>query len=198
MMHVMGKKKISGVPSRGQLENELKRERGKRQRLAMAAAAVEAFVVAAAAAIVVATVLLPVMQIDGNSMSPTLKDGEIVISFKNAKITKGDIVSFYYNNKILIKRVVAMAGETVDIDGDGKVYVDNYLLEEPYLTEQALGKCDITLPCKVPEGSIFVLGDHRSMSVDSRSADIGCISEEQVVSKVTFRVWPFGGIGPVH
>lgn len=194
----MRKKKISDLPSRAQLENELKRERSKRLRVAMAAAALEAFVVAAAAAIVIATVLLPVMQIDGSSMSPTLNNGEIVISFKNAGIQKGDIVAFYYNNKILIKRVIATAGETVEIDEDGSVFVDKAPLEEPYVAERALGECDIRFPLRVPEGSVFVLGDHRSMSVDSRNAEIGCVPEEQIVSKVTFRVWPVNSIGPVH
>ena len=137
-----------------------------------------------------ATLLLPVLQIYGTSMTPTLHDGDIVLSVKTGKLEQGDIVAFYYNNKILVKRVIAGPGQWVDIDEEGNVYVDGELLDEPYLDDKALGSCNIQLPYQVPDGRWFVMGDHRSVSVDSRDRAVGCVSEEQIVGRLTFRVWP--------
>lgn len=144
----------------------------------------------AAVAVLVATLWLPVLRISGTSMSPTLNDGELVVSVKNSSFARGDMVAFYYNNKILIKRVVAMAGEWVNIDPDGNVYINDVLYEEPYLTEKALGQCDLEFPYQVPDGRIFVLGDHRSVSVDSRSKLVGCVAQEQIVGKLVMKIWP--------
>ena len=133
---------------------------------------------------------MPVLQIYGASMAPTLDEGDIVISVKGSDFAPGDLVAFYMGNKILVKRCIAGPGQWVDIDADGNVYVDGELLDEPYLTEKALGDCDIELPYQVPDNRYFCLGDHRSTSVDSRSTTVGCISDEQIVGKIVLRVWP--------
>ena len=130
-------------------------------------------------------------------MSPTLYDGDIIATWKTTDFRQGDVVAFYYNNKILVKRVIAMSGEWVDMDEEGNVYVNDVLLDEPYLVERAIGECDIKLPYQVPENRIFVMGDHRSVSVDSRSTTVGCVAEEQLVGRLLFRVWPLKDIGPV-
>lgn len=177
-------------PTLRQLKAELKRERYKLTYAATLRSTIYALITVAAVAILVATLLLPVLQIYGDSMSPTLVDGDIVLSVKTGDLEQGDVVAFYYNNKILVKRVIAGPGQWVDIDEDGNVYVDGSLLDEPYLVEKALGECTIELPYQVPDGRWFVMGDHRSVSVDSRDRAMGCVSEEQVVGRLTFRIWP--------
>ena len=152
----------------------------------------------AAAAVLVAVLLLPVMRIYGTSMSPTLNEGNYVLSVKGSSFETGDVIAFYYNNKILVKRVIAKAGEWVDIDEDGTVYVNNVKIDEPYVTDLAFGECDIELPYQVPENRIFVMGDHRDVSVDSRNTTIGCVAEEQIVGKIVFRIWPYSDIGAVE
>ena len=152
----------------------------------------------AAAAVLVAVLLLPVMRIYGTSMSPTLNEGNYVLSVKGSSFETGDVIAFYYNNKILVKRVIAKAGEWVDIDEDGTVYVNNVKINEPYVTDLAFGECDIELPYQVPENRIFVMGDHRDVSVDSRNTTIGCVAEEQIVGKIVFRIWPYSDIGAVE
>ena len=132
-----------------------------------------------------------------SSMTPTLSDGDIVVSVKGGEYSRGDVVAFWFNNKILVKRVVALPGEWVDIDGDGTVSVNGKPLEEPYLTEKALGECDLELPYQVPDGRLFVMGDHRSTSQDSRSSAVGCVSEEMLVGRLVFRVWPLEGFGTI-
>ena len=131
-------------------------------------------------------------------MSPTLQDGEIIFSIKTSDFEPGDVISFYYNNKILVKRVIARPGEWVDIDKDGNVFVNNVPLNEPYLADKAFGDCNIELPYQVPDGKFFVMGDHRSTSVDSRSTAVGCVAQEQIVGKILFRVWPLNCFGPVE
>jgi signal peptidase I len=152
----------------------------------------------AAAAVLVATLFLPVLQIYGFSMTPCLSESDIVVSLKGFDFKRGDIVSFYFNNKILVKRVIAFPGEWVNIDEDGNVFINDEPLAEPYLVERALGECDLELPYQVPDGKVFVCGDHRSTSVDSRSSTIGCVSEEQIVGKIVFRVWPLKKFGAVE
>ena len=151
----------------------------------------------AAIAVLVATLWLPVLQIYGSSMTPTLQDGEIIFSVKTADLEPGDIVAFYYNNKILVKRVICGPGDWVNIDEDGTVYVNEVRLKEPYLAEKALGDCNIELPYQVPDGKIFVMGDHRSTSVDSRNTAVGCVAQEQIVGKIIFRIWPLNRLGDV-
>lgn len=131
-------------------------------------------------------------------MSPTLQDGEVIFSVKTSDFEPGDVISFYYNNKILVKRVIARPGEWVDIDKDGNVFVNNVPLNEPYLAGKAFGDCNIELPYQVPDGKFFVMGDHRSTSVDSRSTAVGCVAQEQIVGKILFRVWPLNCFGPVE
>ena len=152
----------------------------------------------AAVAILVATLFLPVLQIYGTSMQPTLNDGDIVFSLKNADFKRQDVVAFYYNNKILVKRVIANAGEWVDIDEKGNVSVNGQPLDEPYLIDKALGDTDIEYPYQVPDGKIFVLGDHRSVSVDSRTSTVGCVAAEQIVGKLTWRIWPLSEFGRIQ
>ena len=154
-------------------------------------------VTVAAIAILVANFLVPAFQIYGNSMAPTLSEGEIVLAVKGNNFATGDLVAFYYNNKILVKRVIAMPGEWVDIDETGNVYVNGNLVDEPYVSDRALGDCNITLPYQVPENRVFVMGDHRSVSVDSRNTTIGCVAQEQVVGRLVFRIWPLAEMGGI-
>lgn len=190
----MKKREIKRLPTVSQMEAELKRERYKRRYRRVLRSTVYSLLVVAAASVLVATLWLPILQIYGTSMAPLLEDGDIVVSLKSGDFQRGDILVFYYNNKILIKRVIATAGEWVDIDENGTVYIDGEELDEPYLTEKALGECDIELPYQVPDGRLFVMGDHRSVSADSRSSAVGCVAAEQIVGKLVFRVWPLTGI----
>ena len=182
-------------PSAAEVEQELKREHYKRRYRQVLKSTVFALLTASAAAVLVATLWLPVLQIYGQSMTPTLNDGEIVFSVKSNRLEQGDVVAFYYNNKILIKRVIAGPGDWVFIDEDGSVYVNSYLLEEPYVTEKSFGLTDIELPYQVPDGKYFVMGDHRATSVDSRNTVVGCITVDQIVGKILFRVWPMDQFG---
>ncbi len=151
-------------------------------------------VLAVAAGALAATLCLPFLRICGTSMAPALQDGEVVCCVKTSEFETGDIVAYDHSNKLLIQRVIGHAGDWIDIDAQGNVYVNGALLEEPYLTEKALGSGDLELPCQVPEGKLFVLGDHRSASVDSRYTAVGCISQEQIVGKVVIRIWPLSRI----
>ena len=185
-------------PTLAQLKTELKRERHKLTYGATLRSTIYSLVTVAAVAVLVATLLLPVLQIYGESMSPTLEDGQIVVSVKTGQLEQGDVVAFYYNNKILVKRVIAGPGQWVDIDEDGNVYVDGQLLDEPYAVEKSLGSCNIELPYQVADGRWFVMGDHRSVSVDSRDRSVGCVAEEQIVGRLTFRIWPLDSISSLE
>ena len=155
-------------------------------------------IVVAAVAILVAMLFLPVLRIYGQSMNSTLVSGELVVSVKNSNFKTGDVIAFYYNNNILVKRVIATSGQWVDMDLSGNVYVDNVLVEEPYLNDKSYGEPNIDFPYQVPDERIFVLGDNRSVSVDSRNSSVGCVTEEQIVGKIVFRVWPLNRIGPIQ
>lgn len=193
----MSKKTSKEIPAIEQLEAELERVKYKKKYRSTLRSTIYALITVAAVAVLVATLFLPVLQIYGSSMAPTLVDGDIVLSIKGAEFQKQDVVAFYYNNKILVKRVIARAGEWVNIDEEGNVTVDGMALDEPYLLDRAFGDCDIELPYQVPEGRVFVMGDHRSVSVDSRNSAVGCVAEEQIVGKLVYRIWPLNNIGKI-
>lgn len=173
-----------------QLEGELKREKHKKRYRRVLRSTIFTLVVVAAFAVLTAVLWMPVLQIYGSSMNPILNEGDIVVSMKGKQFETGDVMAFYWNNRILVKRVIAQPGDWVDMDEDGNVYVNSKKLDEPYLTEKAYGECDIKLPYQVPESKIFVMGDNRDVSIDSRSTTVGCVAEEQIVGRIIFRIWP--------
>ena len=190
-------KKVS-VPSLSEIQSERKRiRRGTYYRQALRGT-ISVLLVVAAVAVLITTLFLPILQISGDSMSPTLEHDEIVVLLKTKKFERGDLIGFYYQGKILLKRVIALPEDEVAIDADGNVYVNGELLEEPYVTEKGLGDCDLEFPYKVPGTSYFVLGDRRSNSVDSRNAAVGAISRDDIIGKVFIRVWPLPEFGFVY
>ncbi len=189
-MKQMNAKTEKNLPTAQQLEKELKRVRYRREYLRLLRNTVSSLLVVAAAAVLISMLFLPILRVTGTSMTPTLQNDELVICRKKGDFQSGDVIAFYFNNKILLKRVIGVSGDVIDIGQDGTVYVNGTAIEEPYLNEKAFGECDIELPYQVPDERIFVMGDHRSTSVDSRSTAIGCVANEAVVGKVMFRVWP--------
>ena len=187
------------LPSTKELESELRRENEKKRFRMTLRSTIFTLITVAAVAILVAVLLLPVLHIYGTSMHPLLSEGDIVLSMKKSDAKTGDIIAFYYNNKILVKRVIANPGDWVDIDKKGNVYVNNEIIDEPYLqAEKAFGECNIKLPYQVPDSRIFVMGDNRAVSIDSRNTSVGCVADEQIVGKIVFTVWPLDRFGPVH
>lgn len=187
--------KVLEIPPVELLKEELAREEAKhsfRKRLWNIAVGL---IVAAAVTALVATRLLVLIQIEGSSMAPTLKSGEVVFLRQTKEIEAGDIIGFYYGGRILLKRVIGSAGDQIEIDGEGNVYVNGERIEESYLTEKSPGKCDLEFPYQVPEGMFFVLGDNRAVSIDSRTRLIGCVEKNQIVGKAVFRAWPLERIG---
>lgn len=186
------------LPSVEQLENELRRERYRRNYNRVLRSTLFTLISVAAVAILIAMLFMPVLQIYGTSMSPCLEDGEIVVTVKRGDFQQGDVISFYYNNKILVKRIIAFPGDWVNIDQEGNVFVNGKQLEEPYLADKAYGDVNIQLPYQVPDGKLFVMGDHRSTSADSRNTAVGCVAEEQIVGKMLLRVWPLSAFGTIE
>lgn len=189
------KKKTLDRPTEEALQAELHRLRYRSRYRWALRSTLYTLIVVAAIAVLVATIWMPVLQIYGTSMTPTLAEGDIVVSLKGSGAQPGDLVAFYLGNKILVKRCIALPGQWVDIDDDGNVSVDGKPLDEPYLTEKSLGDANISLPYQVPDNRYFCMGDHRATSVDSRHTEVGCVSEEQVVGRIVFRVWPLETFG---
>ena len=186
------------VPSLKDIQTERKRIRRGTLYWQALRSTIAVLVVVAAIAVLITTLFLPILQISGDSMSPTLEHDEIVVLLKTKEFQQGDLIGFYYQGKILLKRIIALPEDEVAIDAEGNVYVNGEILEEPYVTDKGLGDCDIEFPYKVPGTSYFVLGDQRSNSVDSRNSVIGSISQEDIIGKVFLRVWPFSRIGLVY
>lgn len=193
-MNNKSKKKVP-VPSLPEIQRERKRIRRKDYYRQSLRGTISVLVVVAAIAVLVATLFLPILQISGDSMSPTLEHDEIVILVKTKAFNRGDLIGFYYQGKILLKRVIALPDDEIAIDAEGDVYVNGEKLAEPYVTEKSLGDCDLEFPYKVPGTGYFVLGDQRTNSVDSRNSVIGAISQDDIIGKVFIRVWPFSRFG---
>lgn len=185
-------KDMVAIPSREQVESELNRIRYRRTFLRTLLNTTAVLVVVAAVTTLISMIFLPVIQVSGDSMTPTLNDGDILIALHTGNVKYGDLCCVSWQNKMLLKRVIGMPGDVISIEPDGSVYVNQELLDEPYVIEKDRGDCDINFPYEVPDQKIFILGDNRTLSIDSRNSDIGCIGTEQIVGKVLFRIWPIG------
>lgn len=186
------------IPSLTEIQHERKRIRRKAYYRQALQSTISVLIVVAAIAVLIATLFLPILQISGDSMSPTLEHDDIVVLLKTKDFDRGDLIGFYYQGKILLKRVIALPEDIVVIDGEGNVYINEELLEEPYITDKGLSDCDLEFPYKVPGTGYFVMGDRRSNSVDSRNSIVGAIEQEDIIGKVSVRVWPLSKIGFVY
>ena len=178
----------------GQLEAELSRVKHKREYGRMFRETIVILLGVAASAVLISMLFLPVLRVTGSSMEPTLSSDDIVLCSRYSKLRKGDIAAFYFNNKVLLKRVIGVSGDVINITEDGDVLVNGKEVNEPYIKEMSLGECDLKFPFQVPENRIFVLGDNRSTSIDSRSSAVGCIADEYIIGKVFLRAFPFNKI----
>lgn len=184
------KQKNFEFPQLELLQEELKRERYKRRFRHVLRSTINTLIVVAAVATLIATMFMPVLQIAGVSMEPTLNDGDIVLLIKSGRMETGDLCAFYYSNKILIKRVIGTPGDYLWINSDGTVYLNNTELIEPYITNRSLGECDVEFPCQISENHYFVMGDQRETSIDSRSSVIGNVADDQLIGKIICKIWP--------
>lgn len=182
------------LPTKKQVESEQKRYRRQKAYNKALRGTVYVLTIVAAVAVLIATLILPVLQIEGTSMEPTMSNGDIVLLAKTTRFERGDLCGFSWNNKLLIKRVIGVPGDWIEIDIDGTVYLNGEKLEEPYVQQPAFGECDLEFPFQVPQEQYFVVGDMRENSIDSRNSLIGCIPKDQIVGKVFFRIWPFKSI----
>lgn len=187
-------KKEASLPTKKQVETEQKRYRRQKAYNKALRGTVYVLTIVAAVAVLIATLVLPVLQIEGTSMEPTLSNGDIVLLAKTPRFDRGELCGFTWNNKLLIKRVIGLPGDWIEIDTDGTIYLNGEKLDEPYVDQKALGECDLEFPFQVPQEQYFVIGDMRKSSIDSRNSLIGCVTKDQIVGKVFFRVWPFKSI----
>ena len=188
------KKKEVSLPTKSQVETERKRYRRQKAYNKALRGTVYVLTIVAAVAVLIATLVLPVLQIEGTSMEPTLSNGDIVLLTKTTRFDHGDLCGFTWNNKLLIKRVIGLPGDWIEMDTDGNIYLNGEKLDEPYVQQKDFGECDLEFPFQVPQEQYFVVGDMRESSIDSRNTLIGCIPKDQIVGKVFFRVWPFQNI----
>lgn len=191
------KKKRTSLPTINQVAQERKRLDNRKKFLRSVRSTIGTLLVVAAVAVLIATLFAPILQVSGTSMDPTLKDGDVVVLTKSSRFETGELVGFYYQDKILLKRVIGQPGDRIDIKADGTVLVNGTALEEPYISGKSLGQCDIEFPYYVPDGRWFLMGDHRETSIDSRSDEVGCVGSEQIIGRVVFRLWPFSELGKV-
>ena len=182
------------LPTASDLESEINRRNGNKDYVKILFSTVSSLIVVAAIAVLVATFILPVLRVTGNSMTPTLENGTVVVCKKTSKLSRGDVIAFYYNNKLLLKRIIGLPGDVIDIKADGTVYLNGEIMDEDYIDEKSYGENDLTYPYQVPDDRYFVMGDHRATSVDSRSKTIGCVSEEVILGKVKVSIWPLNKI----
>lgn len=190
-------KEFKDIPTTEQLDSEVKRIRYRKSYIKTLYNTIASLLVVTAVAVLVSMLFLPVLRVTGTSMTPTLYNDELLICNKRSDFESGDIIAFYFNNKILLKRVIGIPGDVIDIAEDGTVYLNGDVLDEPYINEKAFGECDIKLPYQVPDNRVFVMGDHRSVSIDSRSTSVGCVADEYIIGKVILRIWPFEALGTI-
>ena len=190
--------KFAAIPSTEEVKAERERLAYRSRYTRVLRSTIYALVVVAAVAVLLATLFLPVLQVSGDSMNPTLQDKDVIVLVKSGSLKTGDLCGFYWQNKLLLKRVIGLPGDIISLDENGVVTVNGTVLDEPYVDELALGECDIKFPYQVPENRYFVLGDHRSVSIDSRSSVVGCVEKNQIVGKVFIRVWPLSSFSLIH
>ena len=188
------KTKEVALPTKTQVETERKRYRRRKAYNKALRGTIYVLTIVAAVAVLIATLIVPVLQIEGTSMEPALSNGDIVLLTKTTRFDRGELCGFTWNNKLLIKRVIGLPGDSIEIDDEGTIYINGKELEETYVEEKAFGECDLEFPFQVPADQYFVVGDMRESSIDSRNSLIGCVTKDQIVGKVFFRIWPFNGI----
>ena len=188
-MNQAQRKRIS-LPTLNQIETERKRYRWQKAYFNALRGTISVLTYVAAVAALIATLVMSVLQIEGTSMEPTLINGDVVLLTKTTRFDRGEICGFAWNNKILIKRVIGVPGDWIEIDSDGTVYLNGEKLDEPYVEQVAFGECDLEFPFQVPQEQYFVLGDMRESSIDSRNTLVGCVENEQIIGKIIFRIWP--------